>query len=49
MIQKMKTHAGSETHTRYVEAELLAKKREKKKGESIAHRLRVGDHESSKN
>ena len=26
-IQKMKAHAGSETHTRYVEAELLAKKR----------------------
>ena len=27
VIEKMKAHAGSETHTRYVEAELLAKKR----------------------
>ena len=26
VIQKMKAHAGSETHTGYIEAELLARK-----------------------
>ena len=41
MIKKMKAHAGSDTHIRYVEDELLAKK-----GESNSHHLqRVGDHE----
>ena len=42
-IQKMTSHAGSETHIRYVEVELLATKREQ-----ITHHLQSNGHEKSK-
>jgi hypothetical protein len=44
-VQKMKAHAGSESHIRHLEAELTAKK-----GGSIVHQLqRIGEHERTKN
>ena len=40
-VQKMKAHASSESHIRYLEAELTAKK-----GGLIARQLqRIGEHE----
>ena len=39
----MKAHASSESHIRHFEAELTAK------GGSIAHQLRVGEQERTKN
>lgn len=44
-IQKMKAHAGSDTHLRHAEAELLAKR-----GGTVVQQLqRIGDLEKSKN